>query len=183
MRRRTDAHAVTNAENSYDYAGQDPINSYDLSGLFLANAGGDCETGSCGGNAPTFNPGGIASPGTIVSRITGGERVAKIAIRVSIAVGAGVAVAACTAATAGICAGVVVPALFAIAAGSAAGTADYYLSPRKHTASGAFNASVTGALVDGGGFGYGLGALFEKMTLAEAEKTFTRILVRAATGR
>jgi hypothetical protein len=25
--------AVTNAENSYDYAGQDPINGYDLSGL------------------------------------------------------------------------------------------------------------------------------------------------------
>ncbi len=33
MRRRTEAHAVTKAENNYDYAGQDPINGYDLSGL------------------------------------------------------------------------------------------------------------------------------------------------------
>ena len=32
MRRRTEAHAVTKAENSYDYAGQDPVNGYDLTG-------------------------------------------------------------------------------------------------------------------------------------------------------
>ncbi len=42
--------------NSYDYAGQDPINGYDLSGLFLANAGGDCEIGSCGNTFDTTTP-------------------------------------------------------------------------------------------------------------------------------
>jgi len=57
--------------NNYDYTGQDPVNGYDLSGLFLANAGGDCEIGSCGGNTPTFNPDGIASASTIVQRLTG----------------------------------------------------------------------------------------------------------------
>jgi hypothetical protein len=33
--------AVTNAENSYDYAGQDPINGYDLSGLLYRNDTGE----------------------------------------------------------------------------------------------------------------------------------------------
>jgi hypothetical protein len=33
QRRRSRAPPLTNAENNYDYAGQDPINNYDLNGL------------------------------------------------------------------------------------------------------------------------------------------------------
>lgn len=71
MRRRTDAHAVTKAENNYDYADQDPINGYDLDGTMLDRNGiGDCEIGSCGNTFDT-NPTGIASVGTIAERVIG----------------------------------------------------------------------------------------------------------------
>jgi hypothetical protein len=67
----TDGLAVTKAENVYDYAGQDPINSYDLDGLMLdAGRAGDCDWGSCGNTYDT-NPTGVASIGTIANRIVG----------------------------------------------------------------------------------------------------------------
>lgn len=59
--------------NNYDYAAQDPVNGYDLSGSILSAMDlGSCTIGSCGGNAPSFNPAGVAPIGTILQRLTTG---------------------------------------------------------------------------------------------------------------
>jgi hypothetical protein len=65
--RRQDRLAVTKAENDYDYAGQDPVNGYDLDGLMLAR------TSDMGDDGHTIIPfqGGIASPDTIATRLVG----------------------------------------------------------------------------------------------------------------
>jgi hypothetical protein len=67
------AHPLRRQRTTYDYAGQDPVNGYDLDGTMLAMEDvQSCEgPGSCGGNAPEFNPGGIASLGTISDRLLG----------------------------------------------------------------------------------------------------------------
>jgi hypothetical protein len=90
-------------------------------------------------------------------------------LRVAIDVGASVAVASCTAATAGVCAGPIVPVLFALAAGGDAGAADYYLTPDNHTATGAFRATVTSGLIDNGA-GCGLSKLLERMSASSGRK-------------
>ena len=58
--------------NNYDYAGQDPINGYDLNGAMLENQevdSGGCPQGSCG--AAAVGDYQTASAGTIVQRLTG----------------------------------------------------------------------------------------------------------------
>jgi hypothetical protein len=50
--------AVTNAENRYDYAGQDPINGYDLSGL--VKEGEEEEGGGIGGEPVGGTTGAVA---------------------------------------------------------------------------------------------------------------------------
>jgi uncharacterized protein RhaS with RHS repeats len=162
--------------NNYDYAGQDPVNRYDLTGAMVAgetqthdDANCDSQSGTCGNSIDL-----IPDP-----RATAlGQSTRKLVLRIAINVGATVLIASCTAATAGVCAGTIVPALFAIAAGSGAGVADYYLTSGKKTANGVARASIQGALYDPGGAGFALSGLF-KMSAPEAERTFTKILLRA----
>ena len=95
--------------NNYDYAGQDPINGYDLSGLMLENQ--DVDDGGCAGNCTAaVGDYRTASVATIVDRLVPGgektvEKVAQVANKVGlgadIACAAGLAVACPVGALAG----------------------------------------------------------------------------------
>jgi hypothetical protein len=152
--------------NNYDYAAQDPINSYDLAGT-RTEGNQDMSEDPCHWQActdgTTESDWRAASPGTIAHRETGHGR--RAVLRVAIDVGASVAVASCT----GVCAGAIVAVLFALAAGGDAGAADYYLTPDNHTATGAFRATVTSGLIDNGA-GCGLSKLLERMSASSGRK-------------
>ena len=63
--------AVTNAENSYDYAGQDPINGYDLTGAMLADQGIQDSPCACQIYTDSDPAWSAASPATMFKRVTG----------------------------------------------------------------------------------------------------------------
>jgi hypothetical protein len=72
--------------NSYDYAGQDPINGYDLSGTMLAasgNGGAACLTGRCLAGAGTPGDPELPDPGTAEAIGEGATRSGRAGLSVA----------------------------------------------------------------------------------------------------
>ena len=71
--------------NNYDYAGQDPLNKFDLDGLMMQNvADGGCATSVCPISSQSSDGAGLASPQEITNHLAGGKvnwhHVAKVVV-------------------------------------------------------------------------------------------------------